>query len=272
MLDLGDFVEAPGRRVYRSVLTARCNLKGVLDVDTVKGCELGLRAYPDGGCYGECYALKTARQYGIDFSTSINRCLYPSTVVDVFWTVKNYPATWYRVGTAGDPCHDWEHSISVCEELKPAGKTPVFITKHWRTMTDAQLNRLSELGAVVNTSTSGLDTEGELRHRVGQIERLQACGVVSVCRVVTCRFGNSEWARECNDRQEWLLQLRPVIDNPLRARKSNPRVVSGDVLLERCKGAIGGGKMVSLHSHSVYIGACGGCPDQCGVADNSRGL
>ena len=49
---------------YKPVLTASENLKGVLDVDTVKGCSSGMAAYPGTGCYGACYAATTAKQYG----------------------------------------------------------------------------------------------------------------------------------------------------------------------------------------------------------------
>ena len=58
---------------YLPVLTVTENGKGVLDVDTVKGCTEGMKKYPEGGCYGECYAAKTAKRYGIDFTKSISR-------------------------------------------------------------------------------------------------------------------------------------------------------------------------------------------------------
>ena len=53
----------PRRATYSPFLALSLNGKGVLDLDTVKGCELGMRAYPDGGCcclaagYG-CEALR----------------------------------------------------------------------------------------------------------------------------------------------------------------------------------------------------------------------
>jgi hypothetical protein len=257
--DLGDF------RRYRPILTAVENAKGVMDVDTVKGCTRGMTAYPIGGCYGECYACRTATRYGIDFATSISRRLSPSTRADVFCTVRDHRANWYRVGVAGDPCHDWENTLEVCEFLKPAGKVPVIITKHWRTLSGDDLSRLRALSAVVNTSTSPLDTDAEIQHRIAQIARINDAGVHSVCRVVTCNFGDSEWARSGKERQGYLLSLAPIIDNPLRARKTNPRVLSGDILLTRNETSIGGGKLVSPHRHDVYLGTCAACPDQCGV-------
>ena len=50
-------------RLYRDVLTADVNDKGVLDIDTVKGCTAGMAAR-DGGCYGACYAATIAKFRG----------------------------------------------------------------------------------------------------------------------------------------------------------------------------------------------------------------
>src|SRR3990167_8800036 len=215
--------EYTGPKRYLPILTAVMNTKGVLDVDTVKGCTYGMRRYPEGGCYDECYAVKTAARYGIDFATSVSRQFcgreHRDTIVRHMMSL---PAKWYRVGTAGDPCHDWTHTIAVLRALRWTGKTPVKITKHWVSMTDEQIEDMRWLNVVVNTSTSGLDTDQEICHRVKQLERLRDAGVVSVCRVVTCEYGVSEWARACRDKQDFLLSLTPIIDNPLRLRKSNP--------------------------------------------------
>jgi len=262
-----DAEEFIGARKYKPVLTVSENQKGVLDVDTVKGCTLGILARPEGGCYGECYALKTASRYGIDFATSVSRKLMPWDVKTIFFAVKDYYAGWYRIGTAGDPCHDWENTISVIEALKDTGKIPVIITKHWIPLSNHQLIRLKNLSAVINTSVSGLDTDAQTKFRVRQIERIREAGIKSVARVVTCQYGDSEWAQQAKNRQDYLLTLTPIIDNPLRATKSNPRVISGDIILTRMDEAIGGGKLVSLHNRNVYLGTCNACPDQCG-ADN----
>jgi hypothetical protein len=254
------------RGTYKPVLTVTRNRKGVIDVDTVKGCTMGMRAYPHGGCYGECYANKNARTYGVDFTTSISRqfcdILHRSTIIKMMAT---FPETWYRVGIAGDPCHDWTHTIAILRELRWTKKTPVIVTKHWRALTDKQIGDLQWLSAVVNTSVSGMDTDRELGHRIKQMDRIQSGGVKSVARVVTCEYGASEWARDCKEKQDYLMSLTHVIDNPLRASKSNPHVANGDIILTRRNESIGGGKMVSLSSHKAYLGTCKGCPDQCGI-------
>jgi hypothetical protein len=128
--------ENDGKKTYKHILTAVENEKGVLDVDTVKGCSSGMNAHSNGGCYSECYANKIASRYGIDFTISVSRKLTLDNYGDVFFIVKNYYASWYRIGTSGDPSLDWENTISVCEALRGTGKIPVIITKHWKTLTD----------------------------------------------------------------------------------------------------------------------------------------
>lgn len=252
-------------KIYKHILTAVENEKGVLDVDTVKGCSSGMNAYPNGGCYGECYANKIATRYGIDFTTSVSRKLTSNNYGDVFFIVKNYYAIWYRIGTSGDPSLDWENTISVCEALQGTGKIPVIITKHWKTLTDNDILRLKNVSAVINTSTSGLDTDAEIKHRVRQINRLKDFGVRSINRVVTCKFGSSDWAVKCNEKQNYLLSISQIIDNPLRASKTNERVINGDIILTKKEESVGGGKLVSLNNASTYLGTCEKCPDQCGV-------
>jgi ribosomal protein S13 len=152
--------------------------------------------------------------------------------------------------------------------VRPCGiqkKIPVIITKHWKALSDNQLSRLAQLQAVINTSVSGMDTDAELSHRIEQIDRIKSYRIRSVCRVVTCQYGSSTWARQCKAKQDYLLSFDPVIDNPLRASKSNQHVVDGDIILTHRADAVGGGQWVSLHNPDVYLGVCPQCPDQCGV-------
>ena len=254
-----------GTKRYRPVLTASLNRKGVLDVDTVKGCSIGMAKYVN-GCYGDCYAAKTARMYGIDYSVSVSRKPIPGRLLRVLTAVAKHTASWYRVGVAGDPSHDWENTTTVCELLQYAKKTPVIVTKHWITATDEQLQRLAAVDAVFNTSTSGMDTGAEIEHRATQINRIADLGMRSINRVVTCRFGNSRWAKDCSEKQEFLLAFQRVIDTPFRTTAKHLRVQSGDIILTRRSDSVGGGShMVSVWNDGVYLGTCADCPDQCGV-------
>ncbi|MFA6204174.1 MAG: hypothetical protein WC710_13440 [Gallionella sp.] len=264
-LSMLETIVQEGARHYLPILTASENQKGVLDVDTVKGCTLGMRSEPNGGCYNDCYAAKTAKRYGIDFSVSVSRKLYPWNRRTVFHAIKDFPASWYRIGTAGDPCHDWDNTLEVMEAMHGTGKQAVIITKHWIPLSGGHIARLRKLDAVVNTSTSALDTDAQTKYRLAQISRLKWFGVESVNRVVTCDFGTTEWGIERRRKQDYLLSILPMIDNPLRTSKSDMRVLSGDINVTRIDDAVGGGKFVSLHDSSVYLGTCKGCPDQCGA-------
>jgi hypothetical protein len=256
-------------RKYHEAITASANLKGCMDVDTVKGCTMGMAA-KEAGCYGECYAAKIATRYGLAFNESVLRGFVDQWQHRdiIVRQIRAHPLTWYRIGVMGDPSHAWDHTISVIKRLRPAEKTAVIVTKHWKVLTDDNLSQLLELDVVFNTSTSGLDTDAQTKHRVGQYQRLQHYGIRSVNRVVTCKYGdNTEWARESKRRQDYLLGLGPVIDTPLRASMSNPRVISGEILVEQRPEAIGGGTLVSLNDPSAYLKHCGDCPDQCGALD-----
>jgi hypothetical protein len=254
--------------LYRPILTVVENRKGVLDVDTVKGCTLGMRAYPNGGCYGECYARKNAAMYGIKFEVSVSRKISGREHRGTLNGIMNAnPSNWFRIGTAGDPCHDWDNTLVVCRAFRYqyTHKIPVIITKHWIAASDSHLRELKELRAVINTSVSGMDSDDEIKYRIQQRDRAKDAGLKSVCRVVTCNYGSSPWAISCREKQDYLMSLTPIIDNPLRACRSNQHVVNGDIRLTRHKESVGGGKYVSLASNNAYLGTCKGCPDQCGV-------
>jgi len=148
-----------------------------------------------------------------------------------------------------------------------AEKTAVIVTKHWQTLTDDHLSKLLDLDVVVHTSTSALDSAAQIKHRVGQFQRLRHYGIKSVNRIVTCSFGDTEWGREAKLRQDYLMGLAPIIDTPLRLGPTNPRVLSGDLLTTHRPDALGGGTLLSLHSPDIFLGNCAECPDQCGVEE-----
>jgi hypothetical protein len=223
--------------------------------------------YPNGGCYGECYAYKNAHTYGFDFRASVSRQFmgreHKGTLMKI---MLQHNAGWYRIGTAGDPCHDWKHTVAIINAFWHLHKVPVIISKHWIPMEDWHLEKLRRLGAVINTSTSGMDTDDEIEYRVGQLRRIKDAGIKSLNRVVTCLYGKSQWAKECKEKQDYLLSLPyPVIYNPLRASHTNDRVKNGEIVLIKKSDAVGGGKFVSLHDPKIYLGKCAECPDQCGV-------
>lgn len=250
-------------RLFKSVLSVSENRKGVLDIDTVKGCSIGMSNYPEKGCYGLCYAQRLSRCRGIDFSTSVSRKINKHDKKTIQQVVKRHPAKWFRIGTMGDPSHDWELTLSVCEWLGRA-KIPVIVTKHWVAMTDTQIERLKKCGVIINTSISALDNSDEIHHRLAQFYRLQEKNVGSILRIVSAKFGDTEWGSRRAKVQDYLFSLSPTIDNPLRIPFSDKRVIDGDIIVER-HDDLGGGSTISIANRSAYIGRCDKCQDQCGV-------
>ena len=133
------------RERYGEKLTVSQNRKGVLDVDTVKGCSLGMAARKNGGCYNACYAAKTAELYGQDFPVSVSRRPEDKERKLIEKKIREHPASWFRIGNMGDPCHDWDNTIETCEWLHTI-KQPIVVTKHWRVMTEAQIEGLRRAG------------------------------------------------------------------------------------------------------------------------------
>lgn len=254
-----------GLRSYGNVLTAEINRKGVLDIDTVKGCTAGMNAYPDTGCYGGCYAVAIARFRGIDFSQSVvRRVVGAANAAHIENAVKSAPQGFFRVGTMGDPSHAWEHTVEVIEWLAPFA-VPVVVTKHWRKATDEQFARLIACGAVLNTSVSALDTAAELAHRTAQIGRYSALGGVSVARVVSCDFNtDAEPGRTLGAVQTWLFTLTPVLDNPFRVSRTHDLVRRRIVRVQATRD-LTAVRTMSVKNQETYIGHCAACPDQCGL-------
>ncbi len=258
--------EAGPSRLYQNVLTADVNEKGVLDVDTVKGCTAGMNARPGTGCYGGCYAANIARFRGIDFSRSVVREIGDAgNVRKIERAVAAAPEGFFRIGTMGDPCHAWEHTVRVVEWLAPLA-VPVIVTKHWMRATDAQLERLVVCGTVLNTSVSALDTSAELAHRERQIERYRAFGGVSVARIVSCDFNTeNDEGRVMARVQARLFTLAPTLDNPLRVPRNHDLVQRGVIRVRRVQD-LAAVRTISIAADSkTYVGHCSACPDKCGL-------
>lgn len=263
-------------RTYLPTLTASVNAKGVLEVDTFKGCPEGIAAHGKKGCYGLCYAQSCASFRGIDFSTGVSRKIRASEDQSALFEiagnggdpaiaklVRNHHLDWFRIGVSGDPSHDWATTVEVCEWLG-SFKVPVIVTKHWNEIPAYYFPLLKEVNTVFNTSISALDTEAERKHRLAQFYRVRDAGLKSVLRIVTCKFGDTERGKRWNAIQEQLLAIRPVIDNPLRIPKNDPRSIAGDIIVTKRKD-LNSEISISVNDESTYIGHCDQCPDQCGL-------
>lgn len=253
-------------RLYSDTLTAEVNRKGVLDVDVVKGCTSGMAAHKSGGCYDACYAATIAKFRGIDFSVAITRKVHSHSHAEAIeQAVKSAPLGFFRIGTMGDPSHDWPATVETVEWLSPYA-VPVIVTKHWQRATDDQFARLVKCGTIINTSISALDTPAELMHRERQLMRYARVGGDSVARVVSCDFNTADpLGQKLAAIQARLLALSPVIDNPLRIPSTHRLVRSGIVRLKSVRD-LTAVRPVSVADDATYLGHCDGCPDQCGLS------
>lgn len=253
-------------RPYSTLLTADVNDKGVLDVDTVKGCTMGMAARPGKGCYENCYAANIAKFRGIDFAKSVTRTVQSrSQAIEIERAVKASPQGFFRIGTMGDPCHAWEETVQTVEWLASFA-VPVIVTKHWMKASDEQFERLAGAGAVLNTSVSALDKSNELKHRLRELHRYADFGGHSIARIVSCDFvrEHPEGLRMA-EIQERLFTLPFVIDNPLRVPKNHALVTAGIIRLTVQKD-LNSDRTISLANAGAYVGPCEGCPDKCGLS------
>jgi hypothetical protein len=252
-------------RQYRDLLTVDINDKGVLDVDTVKGCTAGMSARPGTGCYGGCYAAKIAKFRGINFAQAVTRTVKTKVQArEIERKVAAAPHGFFRIGVMGDPCHAWEETVQTIEWLCEFAR-PVVITKHWRVASDDQLKRLAACGTVLNTSISALDTPAELKLRKREFFRFKLMGGDSIARIVSCEFNcdTSEGVR-MNEVQDELFTLKPALDNPLRVPRTHPLVTSGTIKLSVVQD-LETERTISLVNKSTYLGHCSQCPDVCGI-------
>jgi hypothetical protein len=248
-------------RKYLNTLTASVNKKGVLDIDTVKGCSCGMQKYHN-GCYGVCYANGAAKARGYDFSKTVFRNDFRNAQ-KIINMLKKHKLEWFRIGTMGDPCHNWGLTLRICKELYEY-RIPVIITKHWKKIPNERMDELIKYNVIVNTSISPLDSIDEIDYRLKMFLKLKKSGVKSVLRIVSCKFGDTENGRRLSMVQDELFKHSPIIDNPLRIPKSNPSVLSGDIITEKLYD-LGSEVYISYKNKSTYLGHCGKCPDQCGV-------
>jgi len=260
---------------YNPTISLSKNSRGCYILDTVKGCRVcGVRP---GGCYGECYAQKIASRYKLEFNNPVIRDFYVDTqqmmlfdlqderhLSRVINEVANVDMPFIRIGEMGDPSEDWEHTIAVCEKLRPAMKPIVIITKHWNVIPDNLLTTVNSLGLCINTSISALDTDEEIEHRWNEYNRLKPyCN--SVLRVVSCDFNvETKEGKRMNTTQDQLFDNDRVIDTVFRPSATNQLVTGGAINVEKVK-FLGSTMLASKRNKNAYLGRCDSCPDMCGV-------
>jgi len=254
-------------RKYNKKIALIKNGRGIYSLDTVMGCEGGMRDN-EKGCYGDCYAASYAKRYGYDFSRYVRRDFEShSHFADIYHAINRVDMPFIRIGTSGDPSEDWRHTFDILEKLKDCKKEFVIITRHWKVISDSDLLRLADLNVCINTSVSALDSESVRENCLLQYERLKPY-CKSVLRIVTCDFNTmNPVGFEKALIQDRLIDIdKNYIDTVFRPSKSNPLVKGLVINVEKIK-FLGSGVLASKANKKTYFGKCGTCPEMCGADD-----
>ena len=252
------------KKAYSPKIALIKNGRGVSSLDTIMGCSGGMTLGPK-GCYDDCYAAKSAIQYGYDFSKFVRRDFVGAGhLKDILSQIRKVDLPFVRVGTSGDPSEDWEHTLRILDAVKGCNKDFVVITKHWNNLADRQLERLSSLNVVFNTSVSALDEDDSRENAIAQFHRLKPY-CKSVLRVVTCDFNDFNPVGFVKAKiQDELIKIdENYIDTVFRPSKSN-KLVKGNVINTSQTKFLGKKRIVSKSNKKTYFGGCANCPEMCG--------
>lgn len=250
-------------KAFKADITLSRNARGCYILDTVKVCSF-VNAKSE-GCYGDCYAKHIADRYRLDFGHIVRRDFKDDKhLKKIIREIKAASMPFIRIGEMGDPSWDWEHTLSVCEKIKPAGKPIVIITKHWVPIPDKLLPMLE--GICINTSVSALDEQDELAYRLQQHERIKPhCR--AVLRIVSCNFNmDNHEGQERAWVQNNLFQNDHIIDTVFRPSPTNNFLVRGVIKAEKTR-FLRSTMLASVYNPKTYFGACDSCPEMCGVDD-----
>lgn len=251
-------------RNYSNKISLIKNDRGIYSLDISIGCTSGLKNNPK-GCYNDCYAAKSAKLYGYDFSKTVFRHFeseaHKRKIINQISKIK---LDFVRIGTSGDPSENWQLCLDVCKIISKCNKHIVIITKHWETITDNQLLEFSKLNVCFNTSVSALDDIVLLQNAVEQYKRIkQYCK--SILRIVSCDFNlENETGKALSIIQHGLFKNEDTLDTVLRVNKNNPLVKNGIIKVKKSK-FLGKNALISKFNKKTYFGKCGTCNEMCGV-------
>lgn len=251
-------------REYSNKISLTKNSRGIYSLDTSIGCKSGLEN-EDKGCFNDCYAAKSAKLYGYDFSKTVLR--YFSSEKHRKQTISKInkiPLDFVRIGTSGDPSENWEHTINILKKIQNCNKEIVIICKHWTNLTIEQMEYLSTINICINTSTSALDKPYLIENALKQYNLLKKY-CKSVLRIVSCDFNiDNTRGHELFKIQSELFKNDNIIDTVLRLNKNNQLIKNGIVNIKESK-FLGKKAIISKFNKKTYFGKCSTCLEMCGV-------
>lgn len=250
-------------KTYSNKISLIRNSREVYILDTSIGCESGLQNDAR-GCYNDCYAAKSAKLYGYDFSKTVLRDFeneyHRRKVVN---QINRAKLDFIRIGGSGDPSENWPHTIKILKQIDKCNKEIVIITKHWTLLSDEHLRYLKSINVCFNTSVSALDEPEQLKKCLSQYERIKPY-CKSILRIVSCDFNlENETGRMLSMIQDSLFQKESTLNTVFRPSKTNPFVRNGIIKISEAL-FMGKKSIVSRMSRKTYIGKCSGCHEMCG--------
>lgn len=261
-------------KTYKNIISLSKNERGIWDLDTIKGCESGILENPK-GCYNDCYAFKTAKRYGIDFSKSVERYfLNEAHRLQIVRQIEKIDMDFIRIGCTGDPSENWEHTLNIIKQIRESGQLSLFdisskkqiviITRHWKSLTDLQLKEISKYNICINTSVSALDSEKLIDNSLKEYERLKPY-CKSVLRVITADFNKeNKTGLQMSLIQNELLKNENIIDTVFRPSSKNEFVLNNIVNVKKM-GFMKSKALVSKFNKKAFLGKCENCLEMCGI-------
>lgn len=259
---------------YKDIISLSKNGRGIWDLDTIKGCKSGL-IENEKGCYSDCYAFKTAKRYGIDFSVSVERKFKDGNHLrQTIRQIEKIDMPFIRIGCSGDPSENWEHTIDIIEKIRANSQLSLFdisskkqiviITRHWNKLTDMQLEKLKQFNLCINTSVSALDSKNLIDSSLCEYNRLKPY-CKSVLRVITCDFNeNNLIGKQMAETQRVLLKNENIIDTVFRPSTKNSFVIDGIINVKKM-GFMKTTALVSKYNKKAFLGKCENCLEMCGL-------
>jgi hypothetical protein len=261
-------------KTYKNIISLSKNERGIWDLDTIKGCESGLKENKN-GCYNDCYAYKTANRYGIDFSKSIERKFINQMHRNIIVKqIEKIDMPFIRIGCSGDPSENWEHTINIIKQIKENSQLSLFdisskkqiviITRHWKILTDNQLNELLKYNICINTSVSALDNDKLIKNSLEQYNRLKPF-CKSVLRIVTAEFNEDNLlGKKMSEIQRQLFKNENTIDTVFRPSSKN-EFVKQNIIKVKKMAFMNTKTLVSKYNKKTFLGKCKNCLEMCGL-------
>ena len=252
-------------RDYSNKISLTRNSRGIYSLDTSIGCSSGMSNELN-GCYNDCYAAKSAKIYGYNFSKTVLRSFIDTRhKKSIFNRINNVKLDFIRIGCSGDPSENWQHTISIIKQIDKCNKQIVIITKHWTNLSVEQLEYFATINICINTSVSAMDKPELLSNSINQYNILKKY-CKSVLRIVSCDFNlNNEVGLKLNKIQHDLFKNESTLDTVFRPSKDNYYVVNNIINTSLSKFMSNDKTLVSKFKKSTYTGSCNTCHEMCGL-------